>query len=310
VSAPIVTAQGISKWYGNVIGLNNFSIEIGKGVTGIVGPNGSGKSTFFKLLIGTIKANVGELKVMGQNPWGNPEQLRNIGFCPDYEYLPLDLSGQDFLRMMGGLHGLRGQILRERTAEVLRKVDMAGAAQRNMAGYSKGMKQRMKIAGSLIDNPQLLLLDEPLTGTDPMGRRELIDMVKALNREFGHDVIVSSHVLHEVERMTHDVALIYKGRAVASGSISEIRGLMSNHPHHIVLQGDGLVPLAKSLLDRPFTASVQLAYDRKLLTVEVLRPDEFFDAVPELIRETGCLLESMRSLDDDLESVFKYLAGW
>ena len=310
MSMPIVRAQGVSKWYGNVIGLNNFNIDIGKGITGVVGPNGSGKSTFFKLIMGTIKANVGELTVLDRRPWHNPDQLKDIGFCPDYENLPMDLDGRNYLKMAGGLHGMRGQALESRTSQVLNIVGMTSTADRRMGGYSKGMKQRMRIAGSLMHDPKLLLLDEPLTGTDPVVRKELIEMIKALNRDLGHDVIVSSHVLHEVERMTHEVALIYKGRAVATGDISEIRGLMSNHPHHIILEGESMTDLAKSLIDRPFTASVELRQDRRSLTVEVQRPDEFFDSLPDLIRETGCQIESMRSLDDDLESVFRYLAGW
>ncbi|MCU0860797.1 MAG: ABC transporter ATP-binding protein [Methanomassiliicoccales archaeon] len=306
----IVSAKGVSKWYGNVIGLNNFNMEVRSGITGIVGPNGAGKSTFFKLLVGTIRANMGEMLVMGKSPWKNPSQLRGIGFCPDYEYLPADLTGVEFLNLAGGLHGLSGQRLASRTAEVLRMVEMTDARDRRMGGYSKGMKQRMKIAGAILHDPKLLLLDEPLSGTDPVVRKELIDMIKALNKDHGHDIIVSSHVLFEVERMTHEVALLYKGRAVATGDISEIRGLMSNHPHHIVIEGQGLVGLAKSLLDRPFTVSVHLWPDRSGLTAEVSRPDELFDSMPSLISETGCQVDSMRSLDDDLESLFKYLAGW
>ncbi len=310
MSDPIVLAKDVSKWYGNVIGLNNFNIEIRSGITGIVGPNGAGKSTLFKLLVGMIKANMGSMLVMGKNPWKNPGQMSEIGFCPDYEFLPMDLTGAEFLRFVGGLHGMRGGALAKRSVEVLKLVDMSDAADRRMGGYSKGMKQRMKIAGSILHDPKLLLLDEPLSGTDPVVRKELIDMIKGLNRVQGHDIIVSSHVLFEVERMTHDVALLYKGRAVATGDISEIRDLMSNHPHHIVVQGKGLVELAKSLVDRPYTVSVQLWSDRSALTVEVSRPDEFFDSVPDLISTTGCQIDSMRSLDDDLESLFKYLAGW
>lgn len=310
MSGNVASARGVSKWYGGVIGLNSFSIDIKKGITGIVGPNGAGKSTFFKLAVGTIKTNVGEMLVLDQNPWKNPEQLRHIGFCPDYEYLPMDLTGSEYLRLVGGLQGMKGDKLARRRDEVLKMVDMASAAERRMGGYSKGMKQRMKIAGSILHDPQLLLLDEPLSGTDPVVRRELINMIKDLNRQFGHDIIVSSHVLFEVERMTHEVALLYKGRAVATGDISEIRGLMSKHPHHIVLEGENLVGMAKALLDLPYVVSVRFSDDRKALTAEVSKPDEFFNSMPQLIDQTGSRVESMRSLDDDLESLFKYLTGW
>jgi len=306
----IVEAMSISKWYGKVIGLNNFSINVGTGITGIVGPNGAGKSTLFKLMIGNIRTNVGQLKVLGEDPWRNPHQLAKIGFCPDYDFLPGELKGREYLRFVGGLHGMEGMALSDRINEVLEVVSMTDSADRGIGGYSKGMKQRMKIAGALLHNPPLLLLDEPLTGTDPVIRKEIIDLIKDLNKVHGHDVIVSSHVLHEIERMTHQIALIYKGRTVASGDISEIRQLMSGHPHNIVLEGSGMVELAKVLVAEDFTVSVELRPDRKGMVVKVDRPDAFFDAVPNMVKETGCELLRMESMDDDLESVFRYLVRW
>jgi ABC-2 type transport system ATP-binding protein len=310
VTTTIVQAKDLSKWYGEVIGLNNFNIEVGSGITGMVGPNGSGKSTFFKLVTGTIHSNSGSLLVLGERPWKNPDQLSRIGFCPDYDFLPADLSGRDFLRFAGGLHGMKGTSLAGRIDEVLQVVDMKGAADRKMGGYSKGMRQRMKIAGSFLNDPDLLLLDEPLTGTDPVVRRDIIELIKTLNKDHGHDIIVSSHVLHEIERMTHQVALIYKGRAVASGDIAEIRRLMSDHPHNIVLEGKGMLRLAQSLLEKDFTVSLELSQDRNVLNIRVSRPDDFFDLIPSLVKDCGCVLERMESMDDDLESVFKYLVRW
>lgn len=306
----VVEAFGLSKWYGEVIGLNNFSLEVPGGITGIVGPNGAGKSTFFKLLTGNIRANTGELRVLGERPWGNQTLLARVGFCPDYDFLPPDLSGHQYLRCVGGLHGMEGAGLRSRIDAVLEIVGMARDAGRRMGGYSKGMRQRIKIAGSLLHEPQLLLLDEPLTGTDPLIRKELIDLVRDLHRVHGHDVIVSSHVLHEIERMTHQVALIYKGRSVASGDISEIRRLMSDHPHNIAVEGTGIVELARELLAEPYTSSIELRPDRAGMFVRVDRPEEFFDSLPKLVNRTGCQLERVESLDDDLESVFRYLVRW
>lgn len=305
----IVEARNISKWYGKVIGLNNFSITVEGGITGIVGPNGAGKSTFFKLLTGNIKTNVGQMVVLGQDPWRNPDQLAKIGFCPDYDFLPGELNGREYLRFVGGLHGMKGPQLDQRTDEVLHMVEMTKDADRRMGGYSKGMRQRLKIAGALVHDPPLLLLDEPLTGTDPVVRKEIIDLIKDLNKVHGHDVIVSSHVLHEIERMTHKIALIFKGRTVASGDISEIRRLMSDHPHNIVLEGRGLIRLAQILLAQEYTVSVEMRPDRSAMVVKVDRPDMFFDAVPDLVQSSGCVLDRMESLDDDLESVFKYLVG-
>ena len=305
----IVEARNVSKWYGKVIGLNNFNLTVESGITGIVGPNGAGKSTLFKILTGNIKANVGQMTVLGQAPWRNPQQLAQIGFCPDYDFLPGELTGREYLRYVGGLHGMSGEKLSSRMDEILKLVSMSKDADRNMGGYSKGMKQRLKIAGSLLHDPQLLLLDEPLTGTDPVVRKELIDLIRDLHTVHGHDVIVSSHVLHEIERMTHKVALIYKGRAVASGDISEIRRLMSDHPHHILIEGSGLVGLAQSLLTKEYTVSVELRPDRRSMIVMVGKPDFFFDDIPDLVRQKACDISRLESLDDDLESVFKYLVG-
>ncbi|MCE5296327.1 MAG: ABC transporter ATP-binding protein [Euryarchaeota archaeon] len=309
MSDAIILARELSKWYGKVIGLNSFNIEIGKGITGIVGPNGSGKSTFFKLMIGSIKPNVGELVVMGHRPWRDPSYLREVGFCPDYDFLPSDTTGRDYLRFSGGMQGMEGAKLSTRVDELLKLVGMTRDADRNIGGYSKGMKQRIKIAGSLVHDPPMLLLDEPFSGTDPMVRRDLMDLVKSLHHEHGHDVIISSHVLHDVERLTNSVGLIYRGRAVATGEISEIRGLMSKYPHRIIIEGKGLMELAKQLIDRPYTVSLHLAPDRSSMTAEVSMPEDFFNEMPDLVQRSGSELTQMRSLDDDLESVFKYLAG-
>ncbi len=306
---PVVYAQGLSKWYKQVIGLNNFNLDIKPGITGIVGPNGSGKSTLFKIMLGMIRVNNGDIWVMGQRPWANPFLLEKMGFCPDYEYLPSETTGREFLRFVGGLHKMSGDVLESRIGEVTAIVGMLHALDRKMGGYSKGMKQRIKVAVSIIHNPQLVLLDEPLSGTDPLVRRDLVELIKRLNKEHGHDIIVSSHVLHDVEKMTRDVVLIYKGRAIASGSITEIRGLIDKHPHNIVIEGKGIGDLAKRLLDEKYVVSVGYNKDRTGILAQVSRPEEFFDDIAEIVATTECQVEKMCSLDDNLEAVFKYLVG-
>jgi ABC-2 type transport system ATP-binding protein len=305
----VIVAKSLSKWYGEVIGLNNFNLEVKPGITGIVGPNGSGKSTLFKLVLGLIKPNAGEITVFGKKPWGDSKLHSSIGFCPDYESLPMDSTGREYLSLVGHLHSMSGVVLSKRIGELSELVGMAHALDRKTGGYSKGMKQRMKIAGALMHDPELLILDEPLSGTDPLVRKDLIDLTKRLNREHGHSIIVSSHVLFEIERMTHDVALIYKGRAVASGDISEIRDLIDKHPHNIIIEGEGMVPLAKALLDEKYTVSVAVSEDKDSITLQISRPDNFFSDLPELIDVTGSSVKSMYSLDDNLESIFKYLVG-
>jgi ABC-2 type transport system ATP-binding protein len=306
----IVQAKEVSKWYGDVIGLNGFSLDVPRGITGIVGPNGAGKSTFFKLVAGTIRPSAGDIRVLGEGPWQNPALLGRIGFSPDYDFLPADLSGREYLRLGGGLHGMRGAVLAQRIGEVLGTVHMERDADRKLGGYSKGMRQRIKIAGALLHDPQVLFLDEPFSGTDPVVKRDLMDLTKGLNQEHGHDIIVSSHVLHEVERLTYSIALLYKGRAVATGDISEIRGLMNAHPHHIVIEGTRMQELAKELIGMDFTVSVELREDRKGITAMVSKPDAFFDSLPTMLERSGSELERMESTDDDLESVFRYLVRW
>ena len=306
-SGPVIAAQGLSKWYGEVIGLNNFNLEVKQGITGIVGPNGSGKSTLFKLVLGLIKPNAGKISVFGEEPWGNAALHSSIGFCPDYESLPNESTGREFLFLIGRLHAMDGATISKRVDELSELVGMSKAIDRKVGGYSKGMKQRMKIAGALIHNPRLIILDEPLSGTDPLVRRDLIDLTKRLNREHGHSIVVSSHVLFEIERMTHDVVLIYKGRAVASGDISEIRDLIDKHPHNIIIEGDGIVALAKLLLDRDYTVSVAFNDVKNSITLQVSRPDDFFNDLPGLVDDAGSSVSSMYSLDDNLEAIFKYL---
>ena len=303
----VIVAKSLSKWYGEVIGLNNFNLEIKPGITGIVGPNGSGKSTLFKLVLGLIRPNAGTITVLGRKPWGNSELHSSIGFCPDYESLPVDSTGREFLSLVGRLHAMGGSTLARRIDELAELVGMAHALDRRTGGYSKGMKQRMKIAGALMHDPELLILDEPLSGTDPLVRKDLIDLTKRLHSEHGHTIIVSSHVLFEIERMTHDVALIYKGRAVATGDISEIRGLIDKHPHNIIIEGDGMVALAKALLEEEYTVSIAFNHGKGSLTVQVLRPDDFFSGLPELIEATASSVSSVYSLDDNLEAIFRYL---
>lgn len=297
----------LSKWYGKIIGLNSFQLEINSGITGLVGPNGSGKSTFFKLAIGSLRPKTGQILVLDQNPWMNQKLMSDIGFCPDYDNLSDETTGKEFLYLVGGLHALKGTVLKNRINEVSEIVGMRDELYRKIGGYSKGMRQRIKIAGSILHNPKLLLLDEPLSGADPNVRKSLINLIKTLNKDLGHDIVVSSHVLYEIERMTSKIALIYKGRAIASGEISDIRNLIDEHPHNIIIVGNKLEELAKKLLEKSYTISVGFQDDRKKIKIQVSKPDEFFNNIAELITNLKCEIEQMYSLDDNLEAVFNYL---
>ncbi len=240
----VINTHELSKWYDDVIGLNSMDLEVKPGITGIVGPNGAGKSTFFKLVMGLLKPSMGDILVFGEDPWQNNKIHKKMGFCPDYESLPPRATGYEYLKLIGSMQCIKNTILEKRIAEVSNVVEMKKDLDRKIEGYSKGMKQRIKIAGALIHDPELLLLDEPLSGTDPLVRKDLISLIKSLYHEHGHNILVSSHVLYEIERLTQDIALMYKGRTVATGNISEIRDLIDEHPHNIFIEGNGLKELA------------------------------------------------------------------
>lgn len=299
----IISAKDLSKWYGEVIGLNSLNLSISSGITGIVGPNGGGKSTFFKLVMGLIKPRLGNIEVLGENPWKNSRLNAKIGFCPDYDSLPLDSTGQDYLILMTSLHGV--QNMENRVSEVVKTVGMTKDIGRKMGGYSKGMKQRIKIAAALVHEPELLILDEPLAGTDPIVRKEIVELIGSLHRDFGFNIIVSSHILHEVARMTKEIAIFYKGRAIASGNVSDIRALISKHPHNVVIKGEGTRVLAKRLIDESYVISVRFV--DKGITVEVDDIDGFFTSVPDIVSDLNIKVDEMYSLDDNLEAVFEYL---
>ncbi len=309
MTGPIIVARTLSKWYGEVIGLNTLELEVHPGVTGMVGPNGSGKSTFFKLVSGLIRPSVGTIRVLGEDPWGNQALMARLGLCPDYDNLNDEHTGRYFMRVVGGLHGMRRPALDQRIDEVFSIVGMTEAADRRIGGFSKGMRQRMKIAAAMVHEPELLLLDEPLSGTDPLGRRELIDLVHRLHGEHGHNVIVSSHVLHEVERLTDNVVVVFKGRAVATGHIREIRDLIDQHPHNIIVEADRLDELVARFVEMESVVSVRFPPDRSHVVLQVTQPDEFFNSMPGLVEGTGAEIRRMYSLDDSLEAVFRYLVG-
>ncbi len=309
MSDPVIVAKDLSKWYGEVIGLNDLNLEISDGITGLVGPNGAGKSTFFKLAMGLIKPNKGKIFVMGEDPWRNDSLMGRMGFCPDYDNLSDYSDGLHFLRQIGKLHGIGREKLKRRIKKTVSQVSAEGFIEKNIKEYSKGMRQRLKLAGALIHDPDMLLLDEPLSGADPRARKELIDVIKDLSETGNHDILVSSHVLNEIERMTSKIALIYKGSVLASGMITEIRDLMDEHPHNIVIEGKNKLGLAKRLLERDYVVSVGFEDNRRRLVVETTEPSDFFKEISSLVERSDIEVFEMYSRDDDLQAVFDYLVG-
>jgi len=303
-AASTIEFQRASRWYGPVIALNDVTTTVGPGVTGLLGPNGAGKSTFLKLCAGQLAPSQGTVSVLGVPAWGHPELYHRIGLCPEADALWDQLTGEQFLVALLRLGGFDEAECTRRAQAALETVDLVSARHRRCGGYSRGMRQRLKVAQALAHDPQVLLLDEPLSGMDPINRRRATDLVKRLARE-GRTIVVSSHVLHEVESMTRRVLLIHNGRILAEGDVREIRDLMDEHPHTVALRARDPRALARAVVGAPHVVSVSFGAEGEWVTVQTARPDEFYGALSEPALEAGVL--EMYSPDDDLESVFRYL---
>ena len=301
-----IATEHLSKWYGQVSGLNDVTVSVPAGITGLLGPNGAGKSTFMKLVTGQLKPSKGSVRVLGEPIWGNHELYRRIGFCPEQDAFYDRMTGAEWVSALVGLNGLSEQDASEASRRALGIVDLVDAADRKIGGYSRGMRQRVKLAQSIAHDPEVLLLDEPVTGMDPVNRRRVIDLVKRLGRE-GKTVVVSSHILYEVEAMTKRVLLVHNGRILAEGDVREIRDLLDEHPHTVALRAREPRKLAAAVVGWPSVVSVRVGPEGEWLTVETTRPDEFYGGLHAAALESGVV--EMHSPDENLESVFRYLVA-
>ncbi|MFO0953341.1 MAG: ABC transporter ATP-binding protein [Isosphaeraceae bacterium] len=304
----VVEFRGVSKWYGNVIGVNKLTLRVPPGVTGLLGPNGAGKSTFLQLATGQLRPSQGAVTVLGHRAWNNPALNRSIGLCPEQDAFYEWMSGRAFIETCARLGGLGRAEAREATARVLAEVGMTEHADRPVGGYSKGMRQRTKVAQALVHDPLVLFLDEPLTGTDPVARRDLIAIIQRLGAS-GKSVLISSHVLHEVEAVTPRVILINHGRLVAEGNVREIRDLIDAHPHRILLKCEDVRALAARLVRFDDVVGVELKRGDGGVLVETRSPDAFYGRLAGLALEDGLAVSHVESEDDNLDAVFKYLVN-
>jgi ABC-2 type transport system ATP-binding protein len=304
----IVEFDAVSKWYGNVIGLNKLTLRLPPGVTGLLGPNGAGKSTFLQLATGQLRASQGTVRVFGQPVWDNPALNRSVGLCPEQDAFYEWMTGRDFVRTCARLSGLGRRAAVAAADRALARVGMTEHMGRAIRGYSKGMRQRTKLAQALVHEPRVLFLDEPLTGTDPVARRDLVEVIRGLAAA-GCSVLVSSHVLHEVHALTSHVVLLHRGRLVAEGEVHEIRDLIDKHPHRIVLVGDRPRALAARLAEFGDVVGIEFLEGDSGLLVETRQPDAFYGRLPSLALEEGASLREVFSEDDNLEAVFKYLVS-
>jgi ABC-2 type transport system ATP-binding protein len=302
----VVFAEKLSKWYGEVIGLNQLSVSIGEGITGLVGPNGAGKTTLIRIITGLIRQEKGQISVLGEKPWNNPLVNKKVGYCPEHENMYSWMTGLDFLTIMSKMQGYGHEISEKNAYEALERLGMSNQdMKRKIAGYSKGMRQKVKVAQSFIHNPDLLVLDEPLAGTDPMVRKTIIENIRIVANE-GKNIIVSSHVLHEVERLTNQVVLINAGRVLAIGNIHQIRRLIDQHPHTVQLTTPDARLLGKELIKLDMIVSIDIL-DNQHLLIKTPSPENFYQILPKVIVNNNIAVEELFSPDDNLQAVFKYL---
>lgn len=305
MTSPTVVFNSVSKWYGEVIGINQVSVEFGSGVTGLLGPNGAGKSTMLKVMTGQLRPSSGRVELFGMPPWNNPKVFRRLGYCPDTEGVYADMSAMDFAVMMGMLSGFGMFESMKRARQRLEMLGLGDHALRRLGSYSKGMRQRAKLAVALMHEPDVIVLDEPLNGLDPMGRRMMLDLMRQLGEE-GRTVIVSSHILHEVEALTKNVVLIHHGRILANGHIEEIRSMIENQPLTLLVRTPQPRTLGSALAALPCVNTLEFREDKGLV-IRTSEPERAYEAIQACVLEKGIDVNVLHPLDENLDAVFQYL---
>lgn len=304
MDAPRLEAEGLTRWYGQVIALNDIGFAARAPIVGLLGPNGAGKSTLIKLLTGQLRPSKGSVRLLGEEPWMNPRLMARLGYCPEHDRFYEDMPAMEFVRVLTRLHGYGDRDARTLARAALEQVELLAAADRPCRALSHGMRQRLKLAQALAHAPEALVLDEPLSGLDPVQRARCIELLTGLGAR-GVSVIVSSHVLHELEAMTQHILLLHRGRMLAQGEVGRIRELIDAHPHRIALTAARARELGRELLGFEDVARVEV--DGQRLVVETRTPDRCYERIGELAASGAFGVSAMTSLDDNLEAVFRYL---
>ena len=307
MSSDRIVFSDVSKFYGEVLGVNKVSLEVAPGLTGLVGPNGSGKSTLMHLMTGLLRPSRGEISVLGIAPDQPEELFRKVGYCTQYDSFPNGATGISFLLYGLSLHGYSKTEAEERAWAALERVGLTDAANRRIAAYSKGMRQRIKLAHALCHDPQVLVLDEPLNGLDPMGRAEMIDLFTNLAHE-GRYVIVSSHILHEVDLISDGVIMIHGGAIVAEGDIRAVRGEITSHPIQVLIRCDKPNVVASEVFGLEHVVEARILDDGGLL-VRTRDADDFFTELNRIVLATGVVVETVAPADESMHAVYDYLIG-
>jgi len=302
-----VEARDLGRWYGDVVGVSDVSLSIEGGIVGLLGANGAGKSTFLKLLVGELRPSRGSIRVLGEEPFANARLYRRLGFAPQQDALWGDMTARETLEFLLRVSGSTKTDARRLAVRALERVKLVEAADRRVAGFSKGMRQRVRIAQAIAHSPEFVVLDEPLNGLDPLARRDTLDLLRELGAGGTH-VLVSSHVLHEVEELTRTIVLLHRGRVLALGSSPEIRALLDRRPRRVAIHARDPRRLARALLDLDGVTAVRLGEDG-LLDVETSRLEELQARLPAIAAEQRAGVRGLSVSDASLDALFDDLVG-
>ncbi|SEC95563.1 ABC transporter ATP-binding protein [Streptomyces sp. TLI_105] len=294
----------VSRWFGNVVAVNDVTMTVGPGVTGLLGPNGAGKSTLINMMGGFLDPSTGGVTLDGRTIWGNESVYREIGVVPEREAMYDFLSGREFVLANAELQGLGAK----EAQRALATVEMEYAQDRKISTYSKGMRQRVKMASALVHEPSVLLLDEPFNGMDPRQRMQLMDLLRRMGAD-GRTVLFSSHILEEVEQLASHIEVIVAGRHAASGDFRKIRRLMTDRPHRYLVRSSDDRALAAALIADPSTAGIEVDHAEGGLRVQAVDFGRFTELLPKVAKERGIRLLTVSPSDESLESVFSYLVA-
>ncbi|MFD9125639.1 ABC transporter ATP-binding protein [Kitasatospora sp. NPDC059571] len=302
----VITIDRVSRWFGNVVAVNDVSMQIGPGVTGLLGPNGAGKSTLIHMMSGFLPPSAGEVALDGVPIWRNQDVYRAIGLVPERESMYDYLTGWEFVLANAELHGLADPAAAARRALAL--VEMEYAQDRKTGTYSKGMKQRVKMASALVHDPAVLLLDEPFNGMDPRQRLQLMELLRRFGAE-GRTVLFSSHILEEVEQLARHIEVVVAGRHAASGDFRRIRRLMTDRPHRYLVRSSDDRQLAAALIADGSTSGIEFDAQERALRIQAVNFQGFTTLLPRVARDAGIRLYTVSPADESLESVFSYLVS-